>query len=114
MPGVCPKCVEYHSEETCPECGSPLLSPAQWKQQRDLWLYHDIVPDDEILIEQEQQDSEIPSAPAVSVNAAYHRNKQGKSELSLEEKKDFVFGFFVSALLFFFAFLTSYIFFLTD
>lgn len=97
MAGVCPNCVTYrHEDGSCAQCGSPLLSPSQWKQKRKMWLPKSYV-DGKI--------KEIlgPSAPET------HIPNQEDTETTVKDKKDFVLGFFLSALLFFFALLISYI-----
>jgi hypothetical protein len=92
MPGICPKCVKMESEGAfCQECSTPLMSPADWKQQRDSILQSLPAP---VLLDQPQ---------AITITA-------GKSsQRSPEENKEFVFGFFLGALLFFFAFLSVFL-----
>lgn len=81
MSGVCPKCISFHRESSvCPQCGYVLLSPAQWKEQRAFFL-------DPILAHETQ--------PA--------------TETSPQDNKEFVLGFFLGALLFFFALSTCFL-----
>ena len=81
MAGVCPKCVRFYPEgQFCEHCGTTLMPPRDWKAARSALL----APKPE----------DIAPAP--------HKK-------SIEEGKDFSLGFFLGALLFFFAFLSSYL-----
>ena len=85
MSGVCPNCVAYREGgDFCTECGTRLLSPAEWKAQRTYWMT------------QSKPQESVPQAPTMP-------------RYSVEDKKEFVLGFFFSALLFFFAFLSSFL-----
>ena len=39
MPGICPNCVTLVQEgDSCPRCQGPLISTAQWSQEKDRFL----------------------------------------------------------------------------
>ena len=83
MAGVCPKCVTYdpdYENDLCPGCGTPLLSPQDWKTHRKF----------------------LVAAPNQAQPAVL-------PEADLKQNKDFILGFFLGVLLFFFAFLSTYL-----
>lgn len=90
MAGVCPKCISYQDEGTfCPVCNSALLSPMEWKNRRT-----------ELITT--KGDMQIAKTSASSA---------AEKTSTLDDKKEYILGFFFSALLFFFAFLSFYFFF---
>lgn len=97
MPGVCPKCVAIRDEGViCHKCGTRLVSTQTWKQDRQSLINNPLV-------------NPTPKAPSF-LNPPPFQVQTGKEETAAtaEEKKDFVLGFFIGALLFFVALISSY------
>jgi len=97
MSGVCPKCVAIRDDGAfCEECGVRLVSTGQWKQDRDTLLNTDSAG------HHNQQPDSFFTPPIQP------RSTEPQNTATAEEKKDFVLGFFIGALLFFLALITSY------
>lgn len=87
MAGICPNCRTVVDETTssCPKCATELLSPQEWKEQREFWI-----------------NATKPEPALVSENNVTHGSP-------LADKKEFILGFYLGSLVFFFAFLTAYL-----